>query len=181
VGTGRFILFAVACAAWIGAMLIWPESWAIAAAGRAWFVNWGIQIAVTLIAWRSPFSLPERYYQPLAGPHSSAWLARVSGIRFYKRVAQWINPFSIDRGSPRRLDAAIDAAETTHAVTFVIVAVLALLFAAWGAIAVAMCLTLWNVLFNLYAIALQRHTRARLRRGAMRRWQSRERAGVSAR
>jgi hypothetical protein len=172
VGTWRFVLFAVACAAWLGAMLIRPESPLILAAGLAWFVNWSIQIAVTLIAWRSPFSLPARYYQSFAD-HSSASSARpapvrVPGLRFYKRVAQWINPFCVDRASPHLLDAAIDAAETTHAVTFGIVGVLALLFAAAGAIGVAACLTLWNVLFNLYPIALQRHTRARLRRGASR-------------
>jgi hypothetical protein len=163
----RFLCFGAACGVWLGAMAAWRDATVLQTAGHAWFATWGIQAAVVLTFWTRPFSLPIRYYQPLVvGP---AWLTRIPGVDRYARVARFFNPLPFDRRSPRTLEAALGAAETTHAITFTVVLALMVLATASGALMTAAFLGLWNVLFNLYPVALQRHNRARLQRLTLRR------------
>lgn len=164
----RFLIFAAACLAWFAAMVMFTESRVLQAAGAAWFANWSVQIAVSATSWRRPFSLPERYYRPLFS-YESPHLARLFGVRLGGRIANWINPFRFDRRSPRELEAIIGAAETTHVITLSVITVITLVLVAWAATGLALFLALWNVLFNLYPIAIQRHTRRRLQQLIMRR------------
>jgi Glycosyl-4,4'-diaponeurosporenoate acyltransferase len=163
----RFVIFGALTLGWVAAIAVSARP-ALHAAAYAWFLNWSIQIAVTVASWVHPFSLPPRYYRPPRQPMPAAW-ARLSGLRLYGRVVNWLTPLAFDRRSPGEIDAAFRAAETTHAITLATVMVVAAVCLATGAVAAGLCLALWNVLFNLYPIALQRNNRARLSRLALRR------------
>jgi len=63
----------------------------VLAAGRAWFMNWAVQIAVAVVSWNRPFSLPLRYYQPLRR-RVPIWLSRLAVIRLFASIAHIINP-----------------------------------------------------------------------------------------
>lgn len=165
----RFAGFGLLCAAWAAAMAFSGRP-LVYAAGEAWFLNWSVQIGVTLLRWTYPFSLPARYYRPWRrrGPGSASGLP-FYGMSFFERVVKRINPLPFDRRSFATLDAAMRAAETTHAITFATGWLLAAALAAAGSVATASFLALWNVTFNAYAIALQRQNRARVQRLARRR------------
>jgi hypothetical protein len=57
---------------------------------------------------------------------------------------------------------AMLGAATTHFITFLIVTLLTIAVAAFDSIGSALFLALWNILFNAYPVALQRHNVARL-------------------
>lgn len=154
----RFVCFGVASSAWLATIAVAP-SHALRAAGLAWFASWLVQMIVSATSWILPFG---------RAAEIAPGLVRLPGIRRYARVARWIHPLPFDRHAPRDLDAAMAAAEATHAVTFVVVIVLALAALAAGDGAMAVFLTLWNVVFNLYPVAVQRRNRDRLRRVARR-------------
>jgi hypothetical protein len=158
----RFILFGAICTGWLAALHFDDESTILRAAGATWFATWTVQATVSLALWIRPFSLPERYYRPRPSRRLRQ-LARALGMRLCRRIAQWVNPFPCERRSLPDLEAAIDAAETTHIVAFAILTVVAIAFALGGDVWNAFFLVLWNTLCNLYPAALQRHTRLRLR------------------
>jgi hypothetical protein len=160
----RFLVFGVACATWLVVVVVWRESVLVRSAALAWFTLWGIQIAVVITFWLHPFSLPGRYYRP--GPvHPPPWVRRHTGLRLFNRLARRINRHAFDRRMPLGLDVALGNAETTHVITFAIVGVLALVLVIPHP-AIALFLTMWNVLFNVYPIALQRRNRWRVQRVA---------------
>ncbi len=165
----RFALFAALCAGWMAAMTIGDHP-LVHAAGVAWFVNWSVQITVTLVSWVHPFALPNRYYQPWGRAHGRP-APRLVGAWIFEAVVRRINPFpfAFDRRSFATIEGVMRAAETTHALTFTIGIVLTAGFAATGSSLVALCLAFWNVIFNAYAIALQRRNRARIQRLARKR------------
>jgi len=164
----RFVVFAMTCAAWLAAMEIGGEIPLVLAAGRAWFMNWAVQIAVAVVSWNRPFSLPLRYYQPLRR-RVPIWLLRLAGVRRFASIAHIINPHSFDRRLPVRLETALRKAETTHVITFVLIVLVAGILVARRAILLALCITVWNILFNGYPVAVQRHNRWRLQQLASRR------------
>jgi hypothetical protein len=172
----RYVLFGVLCAAWLGSMVLFWQSVVVFSAGVAWFTTWGIQIVVAISFWVHLFQLPARrdcHDRPLIATIPSS-VSRWLGLPLFGRIAGWINPFRYDRHAPHDFDTAMIAAETTHSITFTIVIVLAIVFALRGPVALALFLTLWNVLFNVYPIALQRHNRARLRQLTLRRQSRRD-------
>jgi hypothetical protein len=172
----RFVSFGVVSAAWLATIVF--RAWSpLRAAGLAWFATWGIQIAVSLVSWMHPLSLPSRYYRPASAAGRSrlsrlSQLSRLAGVKRFGRVARWIHPLHFDRGCPQALDARMAAAETTHVITLVAVGMLAVASLARGYPAMALFLAVWNVLFNLYPVVLQRHNRARLWRFRQRRIRS---------
>jgi hypothetical protein len=139
------------------------ESAMLRAAGRAWFATWSVQIVVSLIWWTRPFSLPARYYEPFHAPFGRR-LPHLANVDRFQRLAHAIHPFHVTRRSPGDLATVVSAAETTHIVTFGIVSVLSVALGARGATGTGVFLVVWNVLFNLYPVAVQRRIRARLRR-----------------
>lgn len=159
----RFFGFAGVCAVWAAALVVWPSLTAIQAAGHAWFICWSVQIVISVASWICPLVLPAPYYETIR-VRSSGKITRVPGLALFGRIAGWVNPLS---GGPRgftRLDGAMIAAETTHAITFAVVSFVALVFVARGIYGLAAWLLAYNALFNLYAVLLQRRNRARLRR-----------------
>jgi hypothetical protein len=156
----RFVVFGVACSVWLAVIMTAPSP-ALHAAGLSWFVNWGVQIAVSVVSWMVPVSLPASYYR--AGLRRRGLpLAPWFGLDRFGRVARWLHPLPFNRRFPGELEAAMAAAETTHAITFVVVTLLAVGLAERGSATLALLLVFWNMLFNLYPAALQRHNRGRL-------------------
>src|SRR5262245_20064022 len=154
----RFVIFGLACVAWIVAMTVF-ESPALEAAGRAWFINWGIQIVVSIAFWIHPFAplKPDRRFG-----RWSARFARLCGVPCFGKIASRIHPLEFDLHSMAGLQAAMISAEATHRVTCVAVGVIAVAGVASDAIAMAAFLTLWNALFNVYPVVLQRHNLSRV-------------------
>lgn len=158
----RYVTFGAACVLWLLMVVSTPSS-AVHAAGLAWFTTWGVQMVVSATFWIRPLFLPSLYYRPWPLPNARR-LARRLGVVRFGRWARWINPLPFDRRSPRELESTLTAAETTHAITLFTVSALAVAFLVRGSTVLALFLVLWNVLFNLYPVVLQRHNRARLRR-----------------
>lgn len=73
------------------------------------------------------------------------------------------------------------AAETTHAVTLMVLIVLTGVMFAAGATELSGFLLLWNGLFNLLPVLLQRHNRARLSVAGARLTRMRGRSGPTSR
>jgi hypothetical protein len=154
------VWFAAICLAWLAAYARWPDVPAVGAPALAWFTTWGIQVAVVMTYWARPFALPDRYYGALVVRRARR--RRMIRLRRFGRVATRINPLTADIRRVSELRAAMRSAETTHAVSLVLVGGAMLAAIAEDADAFAMCLLLWNVLFNLYPVVLQRQNRARL-------------------
>lgn len=163
----RFAIFGGLCVTWALAMSV-SDHVLVQAAGTAWFANWTIQVTVTLVSWAQPFTLPNRYYQPWWQAEATG-MPPLFGLWIFEEVVRRINPLPFRRHSFATLDEVMRAAETTHAITFVIGTVLAMGMAASGSILTASCLAFWNVIFNAYAIALQRRNRVRIGQLARRR------------
>jgi hypothetical protein len=157
------VSFGAACSGWLLLIVVGRGTPALHAAGLAWFLTWGTQIVVSATSWILPFSFPSLYYRSWPVPCARR-LARWFGVVRFGRWARRINPLQFDRRSPRELESTMTAAETTHAMTLLIVTALAVGSLVRGSATLALFLGLWNVLFNLYPVALQRHNRARLRR-----------------
>ena len=161
----RFVLFAAICGAWLAAMQIAGESSAIYAAGVGWFATWSAQIGVSLALRIWPFTLPDIYYRPLRR-RLPRRVARALGMDVCRHLAQRIHPFPCDRASLRELIETTGAAETTHIISFALVATAGLTLAAQGHAGTAASVLLWNIVCNLYPAVLQRYTRARISRGS---------------
>jgi len=172
---GRVWLFITACAAWLGAMHARPDS-TLAVAGGTWFANWIVQMAVAGLYRRRPFLLPEGYYTRDSWP--LALLARLPGLDGFGRAAAVLHPFRYDRRRPQEADARMRGAETTHAITGGVMTAVAAALAAGAAPAAALTLCGWNVVFNVYPVALQRRNRERLSCLARRRAPVRDRRGA---
>jgi hypothetical protein len=175
----RYKTFGALSTAWLAVVVLCTDPSMLRDAGLGWFMNWGIQMLVSFAYWKRPVSFPPRYYRPWSA-HAPLRLARLLGVEQFGRIARWINPLSFDKRSPRALHAATMAAETTHLITLVLVGALAASFLVRRSLRMALFLGVWNVLFNLYPVALQRHNRARLRRVALRRLQDDVTAGEPA-
>lgn len=132
------------------------------AAGVTWFMTWAVQILMVLVWWTVPFRLPAWYYELRPNVRTSRRTLRWSGLRLYARVAHRINPLAFDRRNPGHASALMTAAETTHAVSFLIVMLVAMVALTTGSSLLAGFLVFWNGTFNLYPVILQRHNRARL-------------------
>jgi hypothetical protein len=169
----RFVSFGLVSAAWLATIVFWARS-PLRVAGMAWFATWGVQIAISVVSWKHPLSLPSRYYRPLSLGSGSRFsrLSCLAGVKHFGRVARWIHPLHFDSGCPQALEARMAAAETTHVITLAVVGVLAVASLTRGCPAMALFLAVWNILFNLYPVALQRHNRARLWRVKRRRVRS---------
>lgn len=160
----RYVIFAAVCGGWLVAMSVFAESLAVHAAARAWFTNWAFQIAVSITSWICPDVLRT----PTAIAKRGRPVARPPGVLVFGAVARRIHPYACGPRTLAGLRDAMMSAEATHLTTAVVVCVLSIVLGLAGSVEIALFLTLWNVLFNVYPIALQRHNLARLRGIAMR-------------
>src|SRR5262249_26056942 len=115
----RFVAFAIASGGWLATMMAFPEARLLAAAGSAWFANWGVQIAVSIAWWLRPstFTIPHVLM------HVEAHLDHLPGVSAFGRVAKLIHPFQCAPGSLPRLQNAMTSAGSTHLITATIVAI----------------------------------------------------------
>jgi hypothetical protein len=155
----RFVLFGAACAVWLTAMTIWTNA-ALQAAGRAWFTLWGIQILVTLWSWVRPFPAAVR----APSTPDRLGLSHLPGLDRFGQLAARIHPLQFRARTPLEAEACMANAEATHTVTLLVVTMYAGVVGTWRSVSLAIFLAVWNVVFNLYPIALQRRNRARVSR-----------------
>jgi hypothetical protein len=154
----RFAIFGCASLTWLWAMSAMGNP-TVHAAGVAWFVIWGIQTVVSAMSW---------FWQPTPRlpcrlPLPQGRLAYLPGIGWFGRAVGLLYPFRVERSRLADIAFSMQAAETTHTISLVIVSVLAVLLLARGSTTTAFLLLLENMLFNLYPIALQQQNLARVR------------------
>jgi hypothetical protein len=158
-GPGRFVVFALVCLLWLSVLVFYPDATIAGAAGRAWFANWGMQSLVSLACRVHPFRF--RILEDTANGHEP--LAQLPGLVWFGKLAHRLHPFIVQPKSLSALHDTMISAEATHLVTSVLVAILTAVSALRGELEVALFLGVWNLLFNLYPVALQRHNLNRLR------------------
>lgn len=150
-----------------------PEHW-----GVMLFVAWVVNMMITGVFAFAVFALPverllpDGYYR-ISHPERLLAIYRRLGVEGFRRVllaTLWRSPSKRDSyfdgtaDGLRHLGTKARKSEFGHAVSFVLLCVVSVVFAATGALALGLLTFGINVLGNLYPVLLQRHHRLRLQR-----------------
>lgn len=129
----------------------------------AFLTNWFISLFLLWVCKYIPFSLPDRYYGFLKIEQDRR-VYECLGVKAAQPIIKGLGliKFSGNRSDLGMLVQHMRNAELNHLLTFAVVCLLALasvVTSSWG---YAFWLMVFNILFNVYPIMLQRYNRVRL-------------------